>query len=115
MILETYQMAKKRKDTKTMEKAASSYAKFNRVDLEDEQAVPYDLIVVQPFTATADPSVLGIKPIPNIQEKIQKMLEKYRAETIDIEDVEYEEADLEEDILFNEEDKNNEQDKGNIL
>jgi hypothetical protein len=115
MILETYQMAKKRKDTKTMEKAASSYAKFNRVDLEDEQAVPYDLIVVQPFTATADPSVLGIKPIPNIQGKIQKMLEKYRAETIDIEDVEYEEADLEEDILFNEEDKNNEQDKGNIL
>ncbi|MBR5727993.1 MAG: hypothetical protein IKX39_05015, partial [Muribaculaceae bacterium] len=40
MILETFQMAKKRKDTKTMEKAASSYAKFNRVDLEDEQAVP---------------------------------------------------------------------------
>ena len=36
MILETYQMAKARKDTKTMEKAASSYAKFNRVDLEDE-------------------------------------------------------------------------------
>lgn len=101
MILETYQMAKKRKDTKTMEKAASSYAKFNRIDLEDEQAVPYDLIVVQPFTATDDPSVLGIKPIPNIQEKIQKMIAKYRAETIDIEDVEYEEADLEEDVLFN--------------
>ena len=93
-------MAKKRKDTKTMEEAASSYAKFNRIDLEDEQAVPYDLIVVQPFTATDDPSVLGIKPIPNIQEKIQKMIAKYRAETIDIEDVEYEEADLEEDVLF---------------
>ena len=104
MILETYQMAKKRKDTKTMEKAASSYAKFNRIDLEDEQAVPYDLIVVQPFTATDDPSVLGIKPIPNIQEKIQKMIAKYRAETIDIEDVEYEEADLEEDVLFAEDD-----------
>jgi hypothetical protein len=102
MILETYQMAKKRKDTKTMEKAASSYAKYNRVDLEDEQAVPYDLIVVQPFTATADPTVLGIKPIPNIQEKIQKMLEKYRAESMDIEDVEFEEADLEEETLFEE-------------
>jgi hypothetical protein len=113
MILETYQMAKKRKDTKTMEKAASSYAKFNRIDLEDEQAVPYDLIVVQPFTATDDPSVLGIKPIPNIQEKIQKMIAKYRAETLDIEDVEYEEADLEEDVLFN--DESNEQDKANIL
>ena len=42
-----------------------------------------------------------IKPIPNIQEKIQKMLAKYRAETIGIEDVEYEEADLEEETLFN--------------
>ena len=77
MILETYQMAKARKDTKTMEKAASSYAKFNRVDLEDEQAIPYDKIVVQPFTATDDPRVLGIEPIPNLKEKIRKMQEKY--------------------------------------
>ncbi len=95
MILETFQMAKKRKDTKTMEKAASSYAKFNRVDLEDEQAVPYDLIVVQPFTATADPTVLGIKPIPNIQERINALIKKYQAENIDIEDIEFEEPDLE--------------------
>ncbi len=100
MILETFQMAKKRKDTKTMEKAASSYAKFNRVDLEDEQAVPYDMIVVQPFTATDDPSVLGIKPIPNIQERIDALLKKYQAENIDIEDIEFEEADLEEAVLF---------------
>ena len=34
-----------------MEKAASSYAKYNRVDKEDEQAIPYDRIVIQPFTA----------------------------------------------------------------
>ena len=107
MILETFQMAKKRKDTKTMEKAASSYAKFNRVDLEDEQAVPYDLIVVQPFTATDDPSVLGIKPIPNIQERIDALLKKYQAENIDIEDIEFEEADLEENVLFPPTDPNN--------
>jgi len=106
MILETYQMAKKRKDTKTMEKAASSYAKYNRVDLEDEQAVPYDLIVVQPFTATDDPTVLGIKPIPRLQERIQELLHKYQAENIDIEDIEYEEADLEEQSLFPNEENN---------
>ena len=100
MILETYQMAKKRKDTKTMEKAASSYAKYNRVDLEDEQAVPYDLIVVQPFTATDDPTVLGIKPIPNINERIHALLKKYQAENMDIEDVEFEEPDLELPSLF---------------
>lgn len=101
MILETYQMTKARKDTKTMEKAASSYAKFNRVDLEDEQALPYDLIVVQPFTATSDPRVLGIKPIPNVEEKIAAMLKKYRQESMDIDDVDYEEVDLEEEELFN--------------
>ena len=93
-------MAQKRKDTKSMERAAASYAKYNRVDLEDEQAVPYEMIVVQPFVATSDPSVLGIKPIPNIQKKISDMIAKYRAETLDIEDVELEEADLEFDLLF---------------
>ena len=94
MILETYAMAKKRKDTKTMERAATSYAKFNNVNVEDEQSVPYDMIVVQPFTATQDPSVLGIKPIPNIDDKIKELLEKYRAESIDIDDIEFEEADI---------------------
>ena len=100
MILNTYKMAEKRKDTKTMERAAASYAKYNRVDLEDEQVVPYEMIVVQPFTATSDPSVLGIKPIPNIQQRISDMIAKYRAETLDIEDVEFEDADLELDSLF---------------
>ena len=106
MLLETYRMAKARKDTKTMERAAASYAKYNRVDLEDEQTLPYDMIVVQPFTATSDPTVLGIKPIQNLQQKIDQLIAKYRAETIDIEDIEYEEADLEENIYFpQEEDK----------
>lgn len=100
MIMNTYKMAQKRKDTKTMVRAAASYAKYNRVDLEDEQVMPYEMIVVQPFTATSDPSVLGIKPIPNIQRKISDMIKKYRAETIDIEDVEFEEPDLELDSLF---------------
>ena len=94
MILETYQMAKKQKDTKTMERAATSYAKFNNVNVEDEQSVPYDMIVVQPFTATDDPSVLGIKPIPNIEQKISALIEKYSAQSLDIEDIEYEQPDV---------------------
>lgn len=105
MIIETYQMAKKRKDTKTMERAATSYAKYNRVDIEDETALPYELIVIQPFTATSDPTVLGIKPIPNRQKFVEDLLAKYRAESADIEDVEFEEADLEEDVLFAEYDE----------
>ena len=100
MLMNTYKMAEKRKDTKTMERAASSYAKMHRVEVEDEQAVPYDMIVPQHFTATDDPRTLGIEPIPNIEQKIKTMIEKYRAETIDIEDVEFEEYDLEFDTLF---------------
>lgn len=115
MIIETYQMAKKRKDTKTMERAATSYAKYNRVDIEDEAALPYELIVIQPFTATSDPTVLGIKPIPNRQKFVEDLLAKYRAESADIEDVEFEEADLEEDVLFAEydeiDDEGNEQEE----
>lgn len=104
MLLETYRMAKARKDTKTMEKAASSYAKYNRVDIEDEQAVPYEDIVIQPFRATMDPTVLNLKPIPNIDEKIAAMIARYTKESMDIEDVEYEEADLDEQELFAEPD-----------
>ena len=100
MLIATYKMAEKSKDSKTMERAATAYGKLNRIDLEDEQAMPYDKIVPQPFTATDDPRVLGIEPIPNINEKISQMIEKYRRETIDIEDVEFEEYDLEFDTLF---------------
>jgi hypothetical protein len=100
MLLETYEQAKRRHDTKTMERAAASYAKFNRVDLEDEQVIPYEDIVVQPFTATSDPTVLGIKPIENLDEVVKSLIAKYRQETLDIEDVEFEEADLEENSLF---------------
>lgn len=100
MILDTYRQAQEKGDVKTMEKAATSYAKHNRIDQEDEQQVPYELIVVQPFTATSDPRTLGIEPIPDLKQKIRAMIEKYRAETLDIDDVEYEEVDLEMDSLF---------------
>lgn len=93
MLIATYKMAEKRKDNKTMEREATAYGKLNRVDLEDEQAIPLDQIIVQPFMATDDPRVLGIEPIPNIADKISAMIEKYRKETIDIEDVEFEEYD----------------------
>lgn len=103
MILETYQMAKKRKDTKTMEKAATSYAKYNRIDVEDEQSVPYHMIVVQPFFPTTDPRVVGINPVPNIDERIRKLTKELAVSHPDTLNVEYEEADLVLDDIFTEE------------
>lgn len=106
MIMETYQMAKKRKDTRTMEKAAASYAKFNRIDIEDEQTVPYHMIVVQPFFPTTDPRVVGINPIPNIDERIRKLMKELSVSNPDTLNVEYEEADLDFEEIFEEEDNN---------
>ena len=103
MILETYQMAKKRKDTKTMEKAATSYAKFNRIDIEDEQSVPYHMIVVQPFFPTTDPRVVGINPVPNIDERIRKLTRELSDSHPDTENIEYEEADMNLEEIFKEE------------
>ena len=102
MILETYQMAKKRKDTKTMEKAATSYAKYNRIDVEDETAVPYHMIVVQPFFPTTDPRVVGINPVPNIDDRIRKLTRELADSHPDTLNIEYEEADLNIDEIFEE-------------
>ena len=102
MILETYQMAKKRKDTKTMEKAATSYAKYNRIDVEDEQSVPYHLIVVQPFFPTTDPRVVGINPVPNIDERIRRLTKELAESHPDTLNIEYEEADLQFEQIFDE-------------
>ena len=100
MILETYQMAKKRKDTKTMEKAATSYAKYNRIDVEDETAVPYHMIVVQPFFPTTDPRVVGINPVPNIDDRIRKLTKELADSHPDTLNIEYEDADLPLDEIF---------------
>lgn len=100
MILETYNMAKARKDTKTMERAATSYAKNNRVDIEDEMTMPYDEIAIQPFCATLDVRVLGIEPIPDVYNHIAKLTKELSRDFRDIVDVDFEEADLEEKQLF---------------
>lgn len=100
MLLETYNMAKKRGDTRTMERTIATYIRTNNADKEEELKFDFSKIQVQPFTATDDPTVLGIKPIPNVQQKIADMLKKYRVQSMDIDDVEFEEVDLEFDELF---------------
>lgn len=100
MILRTYELAEARKDVRTMERAASSLARYTNIDKEEEAAVPLDKVPVQPFVATDDPSVLGIEYIPNIRERQKSLLDKYIKECADIEDIEAEDADLEEDELF---------------
>lgn len=108
MLLETYKLAQSRKDARTMERTVATYIRLNNADSQDEMKIDWSKMKVQPFVPTDDPTVLGIKPIPNLQKKINDTLKKYRAESIDIDDVDFEEVDLEFDELFPEEIKSSE-------
>lgn len=101
MLLETYAKAQLRGDVRTMERVANTYGKINNVDVEDEHDLPYDKIVPQPFFPTVDPQItLGLKPIPNVYDRIAELTAELSRDLTDIEDVEYEEADLPESYLF---------------
>ena len=107
MLLETYNMAKARKDTKAMAMAAKELGKVNRVDMEDEKALPYDDIVIQPFTPSSDPTIIGLKVIPNLEEVKARLRKQMAIDNPDIEDIEFEPAYLEEESLFPSEQEEN--------
>jgi hypothetical protein len=98
MIDESFQMAKRTKDAKAMASAANFYAKYTQLDKEDSVERGYDQIVIQPFEPTDDPTVLGLKPIPNLREKIARKIKQYWTE--DVEEVTFEDAEFNEDKIF---------------
>ena len=98
MITESYDMARTLKDTRSMVAAADKYAKYMQLDKEDERNPRYDLIPIQPFEPTDDPTVIGIKPVADIREKIRRKKEQYWNE--DIIDVLPEMVEFNEDDIF---------------
>ncbi len=92
MVMKAYELAELKQDPDAMQKAANTYAKFNQLDKEDAQRIAWEDLVPQLFEPTEDPSVLGIKPIPNVKQRIADLHKKYAA---DIEDVSYENIDIE--------------------
>ena len=97
MIQNAYDVAERKSNPKAMASAAGLYAKYNQLDREDAFKIPWDEIIPQRFEPTSDPTVIGIKPIPNIKEKIKALKEKYLN---DIEEITYEEIDFDEEALF---------------
>lgn len=86
----TYQKAEKLNQAMAMARADADYAKYMKLDKEDEETFDWSTIRVQPFIPTSDPTVIGLKPIPNLQEKIKKLKEKYfnEIEAVDIDYIE---------------------------
>lgn len=99
MIDETFEMARRIKDARAMGAAANYYGKYTQLDKEDILDKGYDKIIVQPFEPTDDPTVLGIKPIPNVRDRIKSKIQQYWSD--DIEDVDFEEVEFNEDDIFN--------------
>lgn len=97
MIQNAYDRAERKDDTRTMATAAGLYAKYNQLDREDAFRIPWDEIVPQRFEPSSDPTVIGIKPVAGIRDKIKALKEKYLN---DIEDIDYEDADFDEKTLF---------------
>ena len=95
---ESRETAKRLGDARAMAACDNYYGKYMQLDKEDEIDKGYDTSVVQPFVPSADPTVLGIKPIPDIRERIKKKISQYWSE--DVEEVDFEDADFDEDAIF---------------
>lgn len=94
MLLETYKIALAKMDVRTMERVAASYAKVFDVARQEEQTIPIDQIIPQPWIPTDDPTAIGILPLPDRDNKIRKLIAELSAKNPDIMDVQYEPADL---------------------
>lgn len=96
---ESYEMAKRMKDARAMAACDNYYAKYMQLDKEDAKDMGYDKIVIQPFQPDSDPTILGIKPIPNIRQRIADKIKQYMND--DVQDIQFEDADFNEDDIFN--------------
>ena len=75
MIMEGYKLAVDMQDPAAIARLASAYGKYNKLDKDDEKDARYTDIPHIRFTF--DVSVLGFKPIPNVNEFIDKLIKQY--------------------------------------
>lgn len=83
-----YEYADRLGKTKEAIMALDKLAKYNRLDKEDLDELPYDKVIPINWEATTDISVLGVKPMQNKEEEILRLYKKY-IDDIEIEDIEY--------------------------
>jgi hypothetical protein len=73
-----------------LSKVATAFIKNNKLDVEDGEQLPFDEIIPPAFEPTTDPAAIGLKPLPNLRQRIEDLKQKYIGE-IDLVDVSYEE------------------------
>lgn len=65
------------KKAKALTKIAEGIVKNNRLEESDGEEYPWEDIIPKDLSLSVDPSVIGIEPIPNVQEKAAKLLKRY--------------------------------------
>jgi hypothetical protein len=80
MIEEDRLSAKRDGDWRSVASMQKNLIKNNQTDKEDTPDLAFDKIVPLEIVATDDPSVIGIKKIPDLRGKIRKLIKKYDAE-----------------------------------
>lgn len=105
MFLKSFRVAEEKKDAAAMARVAADFAKTFRVGEAEQLAFSPDDLLPQHFIPVDDPSVLGIKPMPDRDKRIKELLEELSAKDPQILNVEFEEADVipDNDVNGNEE------------
>lgn len=83
---EAINMARDNNDPVAMSRAANVLGKYNRLDQEDPQRLPFDQIVPQPIEYVNDPTILGLPDVADKEAYVEKVKRKYMvidAEIID--------------------------------
>lgn len=90
-LKEAIQEAKTSNKLKERILAIAALAKYNKLDQDDAEEMPWDQIIPTPIEPTSDPTVLGIKPLPNKLQVIEELYKKYR-DDIEIDDIPFEDV-----------------------
>lgn len=77
MLEEDRKKAARAGDWRSVAAIEKNFIKNNLTDKEDTPEMAYDKIVPLKIVPTDDPTVIGIKKIPDLRGKVRKMLKKY--------------------------------------
>ena len=73
-------MARSSNDASAFAKVLSALGKFTRLDHDESIGPDYSQIVPQQFELTSDPSIAGFERIPNVQERVRKLFDRFKKE-----------------------------------
>lgn len=77
---EGFAMARSSNDASAFAKVLSALGKFTRLDHDESIGPDYSQIVPQQFELTSDPAVAGFERIPNVQERVRKLFDRFKKE-----------------------------------